>query len=70
MLGEFFDRLERLEEDKRAITEDIKVVKAEMKATGFDIKIVNIVLRRRRRKAAELSEEEQLIALYEQNLEQ
>ena len=58
------ERVERLEEEKKAIAGDIKEVYAEAKANGFDTKILRKVVTLRRREAAEREEEDALISLY------
>lgn len=50
-LRQFIERIERLEEDKAAIQEDIKDVKAELKGRGYDIKAVNAILKMRKQDA-------------------
>jgi uncharacterized protein (UPF0335 family) len=64
-LQQFIDRIEKLEEEKKAIADDIKVVCAQAKATGFDTKILRQVVRRRRMEAADREEFDQLVELYE-----
>jgi len=63
-LKSFFERIERLEEDKAAIAADIKEVFAEAKGEGFDTKIIRKVLRLRKQDKAQRQEEEALIDLY------
>jgi uncharacterized protein (UPF0335 family) len=63
-LKSFFDRLERLEEDKAAIAADIKEVFAEAKGEGFDTKIIRKIMRLRKQDKAQRQEEEALIDLY------
>lgn len=63
-LRAFVERVERLEEDKTTISEDIKEVYAEMKANGFDTKAVRAIIRLRKKDQAERQEEEALIDLY------
>jgi uncharacterized protein (UPF0335 family) len=63
-LRSFIERLERLEEDKKAITNDIKDVFAEAKGTGFDVKIMKQVLRLRKQGKAEREEQEAILDLY------
>ncbi|EKF40480.1 DUF2312 domain-containing protein [Nitratireductor indicus] len=63
-LRAFIERVERLEEDKKTISEDIKEVYAEMKATGFDTKAVRSIVRLRKKDQAERQEEEAMIDLY------
>ena len=68
-LQQFIDRIEKLEEEKKAIADDIKEVYAQAKATGFDTKILRQVVRRRRMEAADREEFDQLVELYEGTIE-
>jgi uncharacterized protein (UPF0335 family) len=61
-------RIERLEEEKAAIANDIKEVFAEAKGAGFDTKILRQVQRLRKLDKAELQEQEHLLDLYMQAL--
>ena len=63
-LRAFIERIERLEEDKQAIADDIKEVFAEMKGTGFDTKAVRTIIRMRKKDEAERAEEETILDLY------
>lgn len=63
-LKAFVARIERLEEDKQAIAEDLKQVYGEAKAMGFDTKIMRSVIRIRKKDAAERQEEEAMLDLY------
>jgi uncharacterized protein (UPF0335 family) len=63
-LRAFIERVERLEEDKKAIADDIKEVFAEMKGTGFDTKAVRTLIRLRKKDQAERQEEEAILDLY------
>jgi uncharacterized protein (UPF0335 family) len=63
-LRAFIERIERLEEDKQAIADDIKDVFAEMKGTGFDTKAVRTIIRLRKKDKAEREEEEAILDLY------
>jgi len=63
-LRTIIERIERLEEDKAAVTEDIKEVYAEAKGNGFDAKILRKVIRLRKQDKAKRDEEEALIDLY------
>ncbi|MFZ1772386.1 MAG: DUF2312 domain-containing protein [Rhizobiaceae bacterium] len=63
-LRAFIERVERLEEDKQAIADDIKEVFAEMKGTGFDVKAVRAIIRLRKKDQAERQEEEAMLDLY------
>lgn len=63
-LRSFIERIERLEEEKKAIAADIKEVYAEAKGTGFDTKIMRKVVTLRKKDAAERQEEEAILDLY------
>jgi uncharacterized protein (UPF0335 family) len=63
-LKSLIERIERLEEDKAAVANDLKEVYAEAKGEGFDTKIIRKVIRLRKADAAKRSEEEALIELY------
>ena len=57
-------RIERLEEEKAALSEDIKEVYAEAKGNGFDTKILRTVVRLRKQDSSERAEQEALLDLY------
>jgi uncharacterized protein (UPF0335 family) len=63
-LKQFVERVERLEEEKKAIADDIKDVYAEMKGRGFDTKIVRQIVRIRKQDHAERKEMEAILDLY------
>ena len=63
-LRAFVERIERLEEDKKQIGEDIKDVYAELKGTGFEPKAVRTLVRLRKKEASEREEEEAILDLY------
>ena len=63
-LKSFLERLERLEEDKAAVAEDMKEVYAEAKGEGFDTKIIRKVIRLRRMDKVKRDEEQSLVDLY------
>ncbi|HUC11959.1 MAG TPA: DUF2312 domain-containing protein [Stellaceae bacterium] len=63
-LKSFIERIERLEEEKRVLAEDIKEVYAEAKGTGFDTKIMRQIIRLRKRDQDEIEEEETLLDVY------
>ena len=67
-LKSFIERIERLEEEKRVLAEDIKEVYAEARGSGFDPKIMRQIVRIRRRDQDDLDEEESLIELYKRAL--
>ncbi len=58
------ERIERLEEDKAVIANDIKEVYGEAKGEGFDVKILRKVVRIRKQDVSQRSEEEALVDLY------
>ena len=63
-LKSLIERIERLEEEKKAIADDIRDVFAEAKGQGFDTKIMRQVIRLRKKDTAERQEEEALLDLY------
>ena len=63
-LKQFVERIERLEEEKKAIADDIKDVFAELKGRGFDVKAVRSILRLRKQDHSERQEEEAILELY------
>lgn len=63
-LKSIVERIERLEEEKKAISGDIKEVYAEAKANGFDTKVLKSIITLRRMEAAERQELESLIDVY------
>ena len=63
-LRSIIERIERLEEEKQAIAEDIKEVYAEAKANGYDTKTLRAVVRIRKQDTAERQEQEALLDLY------
>ncbi|AWJ88912.1 DUF2312 domain-containing protein [Azospirillum baldaniorum] len=67
-LKSFVERIERLEEEKRGLQEDIKEVYSEAKGTGFDTKIIREIIRLRKMDKADLQEKEAIMALYKEAL--
>ena len=63
-LKSIIERIERLEVEKGEIAEQIKEVKAEAKGNGFDVKIINKVVRIRKQDRAKRQEEEDILDLY------
>ena len=63
-LKSVIERIERLEEEKQAIADDIKEVYAEAKGNGFDTKIIRQVIRIRKQDTAERQEQEALLDVY------
>lgn len=67
-LRSFIERIERLEEEKKGLADDIKEVYAEAKGTGFDTKIIRQIIRLRKLEQADRQEQEALLDLYRQAL--
>lgn len=63
-LRTIIERIERLEEDKKAILEDIKEVLSEAKGEGYDVKVLRKVIRIRKQDKAKRQEEEAILDLY------
>lgn len=63
-LRTLIERLERLEEDKQAVMQDMKEVFAEAKGEGYDVKILRRVLSRRKKDKAKVQEEDAIFDLY------
>jgi uncharacterized protein (UPF0335 family) len=63
-LRQFIERIERLEEEKKGLQDDIKDVFAEMKGRGYEPKIVKKILQLRKKDANERQEEESLLEVY------
>ena len=63
-LKQFVERIERLEEEKKAIADDIKDVFAELKGRGFDVKVMKRVIQLRAQDPSERPAQEALLALY------
>jgi uncharacterized protein (UPF0335 family) len=63
-LKSIVERIERLEEEKKALSDDVKDVYAEAKANGFDTKTLRAVIRLRKKDRAEREEQEALLGLY------
>jgi uncharacterized protein (UPF0335 family) len=60
----FIERVERLEEEKKGITDDIKDVYAEAKSTGFDVKTMRAVVRLRKMEKHHRDEADALLETY------
>ena len=63
-LRAFIERIERLEEEKKTIADDIKEVYAEAKGNGYDVKVLRKVIALRKRDLDERKEEEAILDLY------
>ena len=63
-LKAFVERIERLEEEKKTIADDVRDVYAEAKATGFDVKALRTIVRLRKIDADERKEHEAILETY------
>ena len=63
-LKSIVERIERLEEEKKTIADDIKDVYAEAKGNGFDVKALRQIIKLRKRDLDERKEEEAILDLY------
>ena len=67
-LKSFIKRIEKLEEDKAAVGEDLKEVYAEAKGTGFDTKIIRKIVSMRKIELEKRREMDELLELYKSAL--
>lgn len=63
-LKAFVERVERLEEEKKTIGDDIRDVYAEAKANGFDVKALRVIVRLRKQDVEERKEHEAIVETY------
>jgi uncharacterized protein (UPF0335 family) len=63
-LKAFIERVERLEEEKKAIADDIRDVYAEAKGSGFDVKALRAIVRLRKQDPDERKEQEAILETY------
>ena len=63
-LRSIIKRIEKLEEDKAGISDDIKEIYAEAKGTGFDVKIIRQIVRLRKIELEKRREQDELLDLY------
>ena len=63
-LKAIIERVERLEEEKKAIADDIKDVYAEAKGNGFDVKALRVIVRMRKQDQDERREHETVLETY------
>ncbi|EGP09951.1 hypothetical protein CSIRO_0384 [Bradyrhizobiaceae bacterium SG-6C] len=67
-LKAIIERIEKLEEEKKAISDDIKDVYGEAKGNGFDVKVLRTIIRMRKQDADERQEQETILETYMQAL--
>ncbi|HBT41274.1 MAG: DUF2312 domain-containing protein [Alphaproteobacteria bacterium] len=63
-LKALIDRIERLEEEKKALAEDIKEVYSEAKSAGFDVKVMRQLIRLRKMDESDRNEMEEVLTIY------
>jgi uncharacterized protein (UPF0335 family) len=63
-LRSIIERIERLEEERKALASDIKDIYAEAKSAGFDVKVIRQLIRIRKQEPAEVEEQETLLDVY------
>jgi uncharacterized protein (UPF0335 family) len=68
-LRSFVERIEQLEEEKAALTADIREIYSEAKGTGFDVKALRQVIRLRKLDQSERQEQEEMLDLYKRVLD-
>ena len=67
-LKAFVERIERLEEEKKTISDDIRDVFAEAKGNGYDVKALRTVIKLRKQDKDERKEQEAILEVYLQAL--
>ena len=67
-LRSFIERIERLEEEKATLSEDIKEVYSEAKGTGLDVKIMRQIIRLRKMESGDRNEMEEILDVYKRAL--
>ncbi len=67
-LRSIIERIERLEEERKSLGDDIKDIYAEAKSAGFDVKVLRQVIRIRKQEPADVEEQETLLDLYRRAL--
>ena len=67
-LRSIVDRIERLEEERKALANDIRDVFAEAKSAGFEVSVVRTLIAERRQEPLEVEEREALLVLYRRAL--
>ena len=67
-LRSIVERIERLEEERKALGGDIRDIFAEAKSAGFDVKVLRQLIRVRRQEPADIEEQETLLDVYRRAL--
>lgn len=68
-LRSLIERIERLEEEKKELSNDIRDIFAEAKSAGFDVNIMREILKLRKKDAADRDEQDYLIETYRKALD-
>ena len=68
-LRSLIERIERLEEEKKALSEDIRDIYAEAKSAGFDVKIMRTIIKLRKMNAIDREEQQYLLDTYRKALD-
>ena len=63
-LRSLVERIERLEEEKRALASDVRDIYAEAKSAGFDCEVLRALIKLRRKESADVEEQETLLDVY------
>jgi len=67
-LRSLIERIERLEEERKALGSDIKDIYSEAKSAGFDVKVIRQIIRIRKQEPADVEEQETLLDVYRRAL--
>lgn len=67
-LRSIIERVERLEEERKALAGDIKDIFTEAKSAGFNVKVIRQIIRLRKQEPADVEEEETLLDIYRRAL--
>ena len=67
-LRSLIERIERLEEERKALGSDIKDIYAEAKSAGFDVKVLRKIVQLRKQEPAEVEEHESILDVYRRAL--
>ncbi|GFE97820.1 DUF2312 domain-containing protein [Gluconobacter sp. Gdi] len=67
-LRSIIERVERLEEERKALSGDIRDIFAEARSAGFDVKVIRTIIRLRKQEPAEVEAQETLLQIYRRAL--
>lgn len=68
-LRSLIERIEKLEEEKKALSDDVRDIFAEAKSAGFDVKIMRSIIKLRKMNASDRDEQEFLLDTYRKALD-